>query len=84
MHAVIYFLVCGFLLFAAFFPPGTNSPFSEKQSGTKSYLVPSIGLSTLLWGVIWWTGLLIRGKILKRTLEVTRVPNIGPDEDDLG
>ena len=84
VHAVIYFLVCGFLLIAAFAPPDAASSFSTKNTGVQWYIVPVIGISTLAWGVIWWLGLQAMSWKWQRRLEVTRVANIVKDADDEG
>lgn len=84
MHAAIYFVVCGFLLFAAFAPPDATSAFSKRNSGVQWYIVPVIGMSTLLWGVIWWFGIEIVSWKWQRRLVVTRIPNIIMDTDDPG
>jgi hypothetical protein len=84
IHAVIYFIVCGFLLFAAFAPPDAASAFSKRNSGVQWYIVPVIGMSTPLWGVIWWFGIQIMSRIWHRQLVVTRIPNFTVDTDDPG
>jgi amino acid transporter len=57
VHAIIYFSVCCFVLIAAFVPPSESSPYSYKNAGIKWYLVPCIGLSAPLWGLVWYAGL---------------------------
>jgi hypothetical protein len=84
VHAVIYFLVCGFLLVAPFATPDAASSFSTKSTGVQWYIVPVIGISTLAWGVIWWLGLQVMSWKWQRRLEVTRVANIVADTDDEG
>jgi hypothetical protein len=84
VHAFTYFVVCGFLLFAAFAPPSLTSAFSERNSGLEWYIVPIIGMSTLFWGVIWWFGIQVMSWKWQRQLVVTRIPNIVVDTDDPG
>jgi hypothetical protein len=84
LHAFIYFVVCGFLLFAAFAPPSASSAFSPRNSGLQWYIVPVIGMSTLFWGIIWWFGIQIMSWKWQRRLVVTRIPNIIVDTDDPG
>jgi hypothetical protein len=84
VHAMIYFLVCGFLLFAACAPPSAASAFSKKSSGVQWYVVPVIGLSTFLWGIIWWLGIQVMSWKWQRQLVVTQVPNVILDTDDPG
>jgi hypothetical protein len=82
VHTAIYFIVCGFLLIAAFAPPDAASSFSTESTGVQWYIVPAIGISTLAWSVIWWLGLQVMGWKWQRRLEVTRVANIIADADD--
>lgn len=82
IHAAVYFVACGFLLFAAFAPPDATSAFSKRNSGVQWYIVPAIGMSTLLWGVIWWFGIQVMSWKWQRRLVVTRIPNIIVDKDD--
>jgi hypothetical protein len=84
VHAVIYFLVCGFLIFAVFAPPDATSSFSTTRVGVQWYIVPVIGISTLTWGIMWWFGLQIMSWKWQRRLEVTRIANIVADVDDPG
>ena len=85
IHAVIYFLVSTFLIIAAIVArPGEGSPFSYKGLHIAWYVVPAIGLSTPLWGCIWWLGLHVVMKFRRRTLVVTRAPFIVPDDEDPG
>jgi hypothetical protein len=84
VHAVIYFCVCGFLLFAAFAPPSADSAFSQRSSGVPWYVVPVIGMSTLGWGILWWFGIQIMSWKWQRRLETIRIPNIIVDADDPG
>ncbi|KAG0651287.1 High-affinity methionine permease [Hyphodiscus hymeniophilus] len=80
MHAIIYFSACGFVLFAAFVPPTDGSPYAYSQSHIQWFIVPTIGLSSLLWGLIWFAGL---HWVMWRKVEelvVTRVAVTVPDE----
>jgi hypothetical protein len=84
IHATIYFLVCGILLFAAFARPDDSSSFSKKSTGVQWYIVPVIGISTLTWGIVWWFSLQVLSWKWHRRLDVTRVANVVPDSDDPG
>lgn len=84
VHAMIYFVACGFLLFAAFAPPAPSSAFSKENSGLQWYIVPVIGISTLLWGLLWWFGIQVMSWKWQRRLVTTRVLNIIVDKDDPG
>jgi amino acid transporter len=80
LHAIVYFVVCGFLLFAAFAKPSAGSPYSRANSHLQWYVVPAIGLSALTWGMFWYGGL--RLVMLKRMKElvVTRHALVVPDK----
>jgi amino acid transporter len=80
-HAIIYFVTCGFLLFAAFAKPSDGSPFSYAISHIEWYLVPTIGLSAVTWGLIWFSGLhLVMYQKMER-LVVTRLALVVPDKE---
>jgi hypothetical protein len=80
-HAVVYFVTCGFLLFAAFAKPSNGSPYSNAISGIEWYLVPTIGLSALTWGLIWFLGLHLVMYRRMKTLVVTRLALVVPDRE---
>jgi amino acid transporter len=81
LHAVVYFLVMGFLLFASLARPSANSPFDQSVTGYVWWVVPMIGLSSLLFGVVWWCGLQILQWKGRWRLTVRRTPYIVQDED---
>jgi Amino acid permease len=75
--AWIYFLFTGFLLIASFVPPGTgDANYSASRASIPWYIVPAIGLSTLLWGLVWYGGLKVVEWQWGETLEVVREPTI--------
>ena len=84
LHAVIYFIVCGFLLFAACAKPSDGTPFSYAVNHIQWFIVPVIGLSTLVWGLIWFLGLKLVMVQKRKQLVVTRFPFIVQDEQDPG
>lgn len=84
LHAVIYFVVCGFLLFATFAKPSGGTPYSDSVGHIQWFIMPAIGLSTLSWGLIWYLGLKLVMLQKRKQLVVTRVPFIVPDEKDPG
>jgi amino acid transporter len=84
LHAIIYFVVCGFLLFAAFAKPSDGTPYSYSVSHIQWFIVPAIGLSTLAWGSIWYLGLKLVMLQKRKQLVVTRFPFIVQDEEDPG
>ncbi|KAF2202669.1 amino acid transporter [Delitschia confertaspora ATCC 74209] len=68
--AIIYCLFNAFLVVTAFLnPPGS---LARTTSVMPNYVVPSIGLSTILWGVVWWLGLHLVMKQRGQRLVVTR------------
>lgn len=70
LPAILFCCTYGFLLVAAFVKPGSGSPFSDL--GYKYWIVPTIGLSSLTWGLMWYGGLhLVMWKTMKE-LVVTR------------
>jgi hypothetical protein len=48
----------------------------------KWYLVPSIGLSTLLWGILWYAGLKLTMHFKGQDLIVSCKPYILQDEEN--
>lgn len=52
--AIIYSIVCAVLLIAAFVPPSAGSPFAKSTTGIEWYIVPTVGLSSLLLGYIYY------------------------------
>ena len=84
--AIIYSVVSLFLLVASFLKPADGSPFAYSTTNIQWYILPSIGISSLLWGVIWWLGMQLDMRARKLTLVVKRIPYIEPvaEEDDSG
>ncbi len=82
LHAVTYFIVCGFLLFATYAKPSDSTPYSYAVGHIQWFLVPSIGLSTLAWGLLWYMGLKLVMVQKRKQLVVTRFPFIVQDEAD--
>jgi amino acid transporter len=81
LPAFVYFLSMTFFLFATFAPPPMDSIFAESTTGYSWVLVPAIGLTSLLWGVLWWFGLEFvqwRGRF---RIFVTRTPYLVKDAD---
>jgi amino acid transporter len=82
IYGAIYAVVCLFMLFASFVPPEPGSPWSSEATGVTWYLIPTIGLTVPLWGVIWYFGL--RGVMAYRgkDLVIRRDPVTEPDGDE--
>jgi amino acid transporter len=81
LHAFIYFAAVCFFMFTAFVPPTAGSPYEKHIQGYPWWVLPTVGLSSLLWGVVWYGGL--KAILWKRreTLQVTRTPYIERDQD---
>ena len=71
-HAIVYFSACCFVLVCAFVPPSTGSPYAPKQAGIKWYIIPTIGLSSPLWGLIWYYAFMLYQRQSKWDLQVDR------------
>jgi amino acid transporter len=77
--AIFYFVANGFFLFAAFAKPSDGSPYSQKHTGLPWYLVPTIGLSSLTWGVIWYGGFKLYSRIAKKRMVHVRTRFLLPE-----
>jgi hypothetical protein len=64
-----------FVLVTAFLRPSIKPPYPY-------YLVPAIGLSALLWGVIWWVGMKVYMRWTGLRLIVTSKPYIQQEEEN--
>jgi hypothetical protein len=83
--AIIYAVVSIFMLVTAFLKPADGSPFAASATKIQWYILPSIGLSALLWGVAWWVGFKLLMWSRKLELVVTRVVHMELDvEEDSG
>ncbi|KAK3721139.1 hypothetical protein LTR37_003429 [Vermiconidia calcicola] len=80
-HAIIYFAATAFMLVATFIPPQRGSPFHESVSGLPWYVVPLIGITAPLWGLLWFWGLLMHQWRIGRQLVVRREAYWAPDPD---
>lgn len=79
MHAILFCATCGFLLVAAFIPPSKTSLYSSKNLHYPWYIVPTIGLTSLTWGLVWYLGLRLVMFQRKKELVVTRRAYTVPD-----
>lgn len=82
VHIILFFFTDLLLLITAFVKPGNGSPWSYEKAHVQWYIAPTIGLSTLIWGVVWYWGL--HGVMWKKskTLIVTRRVLAVRDRDD--
>ncbi|KAL9123886.1 MAG: hypothetical protein Q9217_006728 [Psora testacea] len=75
--AIIYSSICAFLLITLFLTPSTSSPFAFSATGVQHYVVPTVGLGTLLLGYSYY---IIFSKLIpwwrKKVLIVEREPII--------
>lgn len=74
VHAIVYCLASAFMLVASFVPPTKGSPFHKDVTGIEWYLIPAIGLSAPLWGVLYYWGFLAYENRTGQQLVVTRRP----------
>ena len=69
--------ICAFLIVTLFLTPSKESAFSKSRVGVPSYVIPTIGLSTLLMGYIYY---LVLAKLIpkwkKKVLIVEKEPII--------
>jgi hypothetical protein len=73
LPAWITCLFTGFLLVASFVPPAMGVvTYTSSRAGIPWYIIPAIGLSTPLWGLIWYGGLKVVEWRRGETLEVFR------------
>lgn len=71
--AVIYCGVCAFLLVAVFIPPSAGSPFAKSTTGLEWYIVPTVSLSALVLGYVYYLGFqYLVPRIRKEVLVVER------------
>ncbi|KAL8953687.1 MAG: hypothetical protein Q9222_000471 [Ikaeria aurantiellina] len=54
--AIIYTLVCGFLIFATYIPPPADSPFAKSATRVAWYIIPTAGLASMVAGIAYWWG----------------------------
>ena len=80
VYAAVYCVVCGFLLFAALAKPSDSSPYSYAATHITWFLLPVIGLSVPMWGVMWYLGLRLMEAARSRYLVVQRVHTTRPDD----
>jgi len=80
-HAIIYTIASAFMLILAFVPPAKGSPFHASVTGFQWFLVPTIGITAPLWGVLWYWGLLLYEKFTDLQLVVNRTPFWMKDPD---
>ncbi len=81
LHAIVFGMATAFMLIAAFIPPGPDSPFLKSVTGIAWYIVPVVGISAPLWGMLWYWGLLCYEWKIGRHLVVSREAYWQPDPD---
>lgn len=60
------------MLIAAFVPPEPGSLFHESATGMAWYIVPIVGITGPLWGILWYWGLLAYEWKIGRHLVVSK------------
>jgi len=71
--AMLYSIVCAFLLVATFIPPSAGSPFATSSTGVEWYIVPTVGLCSLLLGYAYYLGFqFVIPRIKRQVLVVER------------
>ena len=71
--AIIYSIVCAFLLVAYFVPPTLAAPFSKFTTGIGWFVVPTVGLGAFLAGYAYYIGLqYVVPRFRKKVLAVER------------
>ena len=78
-HVVFYLLATSFLAVAAFVPPSRDSPFFRSVTGVPWYVLPAIGISAPLWGIVWYCGFRLYERVTHTELNIIRKPIIAPD-----
>lgn len=75
--AIIYSCTCAFMIVGVFVTPRDTSPYAYATTGVRHYIVPAVGLGTLLIGYAYY---LVFAKLIprwrKETLVVEREPII--------
>lgn len=78
LPALFYMLVNAFLIVMAFIPP------TPKPSYSPYYLVPVIGVTAPVWGLLWWCGIKAYESLSSRKLVVRRAPLFVQEKDKHG
>jgi L-asparagine transporter-like permease len=77
LPALVYFGISTFLVFACFAP---KHNFATVLTG-KNWIATVVGLSSIFWGLIWWSGLRVVEWMGRWNIEVTRRPHLVLNED---
>lgn len=72
VHVVVYAIANAYLLVGTFLPLNRGSSFDESVTGLPWYVVPTIGITSPFWGILWYWGFNFREKRRKRHLFVSR------------
>jgi amino acid transporter len=79
---IIFCLSTTFLVAAAFVPVRSkDSPFFPKTLGYPTWVASIVGLTSLFWGIIWWSLLRFHERNRKHRLIVKRTPYLVQDDD---
>jgi hypothetical protein len=84
VHTYVFAIATGFILVVAFVPPKVGSPYDSSVTGVPWYIIPVIGITAPLWGVLYYWALLIYEWKSETHLVVVRtafrLPNLNDDE----
>lgn len=82
VHVVVYLISSAFLLITAFVPAPAGSPFNDSVTGIPFYLIPTIGVTAPLWGLVYYAAFRFYQAVIKRReLVVTRQAYWSKDPD---
>ncbi len=79
--ALLFWLTTVFFAMGAFVTPGNTSPFNSRWLQYPNWLVPLIGMGSILLGVVWWCGFKMYMEKRGEVLVVTRKPYLVDDDD---
>lgn len=52
--AIIFSLVCAFLMITAFLPPSVGSPFHKSSTAVDWWIVPTVGIGSFVLGYVYY------------------------------
>ena len=71
--AIIYSIVCAFVIIASFIPPSAGSALNKSRTGIEWYIVPTVGLCAIALGFVYYLGFhYVVPRIKKKVLVVAR------------
>lgn len=67
---ISFSLICAFAIIGVFLPPSSGSPFAYETTHVRWYIVPTVGLGTLVLGYIYYFGFAVVLPRLKHQVRV--------------